>query len=97
MFARRKVSGSCVRDLERIEDLVRSRFAVGDDQIVLVSEDDTQIDGAPERMTTVLFWTAGDLRHKVRIFKAADQIAEADLPPGWLRGALLDDGDADCC
>ena len=96
MFARRSI-GTDLRDLERIEAIVRSRFAVGDDQIVLVTEEDARLPGGPERVTTILFWTGRDRRHKVRVFKPAAEVSATDLPMSWLRGALLDEGEADCC
>jgi hypothetical protein len=97
MFARRGDAKAAVKELQRIEDLVRARFDLSPGQLVLVSEDRARLSGAPNRMTTILFWTAPDERHKLRIFKPAAQVAPADIPPRWLRGALMDDGAADCC
>ena len=53
--------------------------------------------GLPERMTTILFWTARTDRHRIRIFKPAAEIGAGDLPQAYLRRALVDDGEGDCC
>jgi hypothetical protein len=97
MFARRRYPQTEVQELERIEEIVRARYAVPADQIVLVSEDENRLPGMPDRMTTILFWLAPERRCKVRVFKPASEVSHGDLPPHWLRGALLDDTDQDCC
>lgn len=84
-------------DLERVEALVRARFGVGADDLVLVSEETGRQPGLPGRMTTVLFWRGREDRHRLRIFKPVAEIDAGDLPSGWLRGALVDEGDGDCC
>ena len=99
MFARRAADAAAVdvEALERVEALVRARFGLDDAALVLVSDDATDLAGGPPRATTVLFWTAADARHRVRVFRPAGEVTEADLPPRWCRGALLDLGDIDCC
>lgn len=96
MFARRKPV-SAVADLARVEAAVRERFGLDRDRLVLVTEERARPPDLPQSATTVLFWTAAGLRHRLRIFKPAAAIAPADLPPVWLRGALVDEGDNDCC
>jgi hypothetical protein len=83
--------------LDRIEALVRARFALPSDQIVLVSEDPCTIPGFPPRDTTVRFWTDRETRYRLRIFKPAAKIGAPDLPVAWLLPSLIDDGDPDCC
>jgi len=97
MFAHRNILSASIVDLERIEQIVRSRFSVPNDQIVLVSQDQTRLPGGPALMTTVLFWMDIEDRHKLRVFKAAADVTALDLPPAWLRSALLDDVLMDCC
>ncbi len=84
-------------DLDRTEALVRARFGLSPDDIVLVTEEPARLPGAPDRMTTILFWTGTDTRHRLRLFKPVAQIGETDLPQPWLRRALRDEGEADCC
>lgn len=97
MFSRRRIDPQDRRALEWIEALVRSRYCLGDGALVLVSSEESRVTGAPGRLTRVLFWTAPDRRHKVTLFKPPTEIGADDLPPGWLRSALIDDGDDECC
>ena len=96
MFARRNAAGPEVADLERIEAAVRARYGLAPEDLVLVTEEPGRAPGQPDAMTTVLFWHVGD-RYRLRVFKRADGVTEADLPPSWLRGALRDEGEGDCC
>ena len=95
MFARRATSD--LAELDRIETLVRARYGLPDDALVLVTEEDGTLPGEPARSTTVLFWTDRDRRHRLRVFRPAAEVGAGDLPPGWLRGALTDMGDIECC
>jgi len=97
MFRRGGGQRGNLAHLDRIERWTRARFAVPDDQIVLVSEEEGRMPGFPPHLTTVLFWLAPDERYRFRIFKPAAEVEEADLPVAWLRPGLIDDGDADCC
>ena len=97
MFAHRNIISASIADLERIEKIVRARFAIPKDQIVLVSQDPARLPGGPAIMTTVLFWMDVETRHKLRVFKPAADVTALDLPPSWLRSALLDDVLMDCC
>lgn len=97
MFSRRKAGRDTLAHLDRIEAWVRDRFGVPDDQIVLVSEEEGRVPGFPPRLTTVLFWMGRDDRYRFRVFKPAAEVERSDLPLAWLRPALVDDGDADCC
>ena len=86
-----------IADLDRVEQLVRAQFDVPDRDIVLVSEELGRQPGLPKRLTTILFWIGPNARHKLRVFKPVAEVRETDLPAGWLRGALLDEGEGDCC
>jgi hypothetical protein len=86
-----------VTELDRVERLVRVTYAVKDDDIVLVSEEPGRQTGLPERLTTILFWIGSEARHRLRIFKPVAEVGETDLPAGWLRAALRDEGEGDCC
>ena len=95
MFARRVAAD--VDALERVEAMVRDRFALDAASLVLVSEDAADLPGGPPRATTILFWTTPDRRHRLRVFRPAGQVTGDDLPPRWCRGTLVDTGDGDCC
>jgi len=97
MFRRGAISPETLACLERVEDWTRTRFAVPDDQLVLVAEEDGRVPGFPPRLTTVRFWTAPDDRYRFRLFKPACAVTEDDLPLAWLLPMLKDDGDPDCC
>ena len=55
MFTRLQVSVIDAAALDRVEEIVRGHFALDEQQIVLVSEENTRVSGAPERMTAILF------------------------------------------
>lgn len=82
--------------LERVEDEIRARFGLVDDDLVLVSEAASGLPGFPDLDTTIRFWSDGQ-RYRVRVFKPVRDVAAADLPVAWLKPSLVDDGDADCC
>lgn len=82
--------------LEAVEALVRARFHLGPDDLVLVSEEAPRQPGFPSRATQVLFWR-GDIRHRFQVFRPAADVGAADIPVSWLLPSLVDDGTADCC
>jgi len=83
--------------LERVEELVRARYRIGADQIVLVSQEPGRAPGLPDHVTTILFWDGPGTRHRLRVFRPVADIAMSDLPAAWLRGTLRDEGGDDCC
>lgn len=84
-----------VEHLEDVERIVRNRFDLAADDLVLVSEDCPRLPGFPARQTTALFWVGAE-RHRLVVFAPAAAVREGDLPPVWLRPSLIDDG-TDCC
>lgn len=97
MFAGRTYLTPDIGDLERVEALVRRHFGIDEGDIVLVTEEPGREPGLPERMTTILFWTGSEARHRLRVFKPLASVGSSDLPAAWLRAALADEGEADCC
>ncbi len=86
------------RAIARVREWTRARFALGDDVTVMVAELACTVPGCPPRETVVAFWTAPDRRHHFKIFKPAAEIVSDDLPPAWLKDALVvAQGDCDCC
>jgi hypothetical protein len=73
--------------VERLKDLTRSRFDLGDSDAVMVSETACEVPGGPPLQTVVAFWTAGE-RHRFRVFKGVDAVTEEDIPPAWLKASL---------
>jgi hypothetical protein len=84
--------------LDLIRAWTRTRFALPGDQTVMVSELACAVPGCPPIETHVVFWS--DLgRHHFKIFKPLAEVAEDDLPPAFMKTALvaLDGADCDCC
>jgi hypothetical protein len=85
--------------LDRVRAWTRARFALPDDVAVTVSEVACMLAGCPPRETVITFWTAPDRRHHFKVFKPVAKVVEDDLPPRWMRDALVvpDDFVCDCC
>jgi hypothetical protein len=84
--------------LDRVRDWVRERFKLGADETVMVSQVSCAIPGCPPLETLVVFWTAAG-RHHFKVFKPVEDVVEDDLPPAFMKNALvvLDGADCDCC
>ena len=84
--------------LDRVRDWTRTRFALADDETVMVSEVACSVPGCPPIETHLVFWTAAG-RHHYKIFKPLADVVEDDLPPAFMKNALvvLDGADFDCC
>jgi len=84
--------------LARLREWTRARFGLADDVTIMVNELACGLPGCPPRETVVVFWTAPDRRHHIKIFKPAAEVVPEDLPPAWLKDALVvAEGDCDCC
>ena len=83
---------------ERVRDWTRTRFALTDDETVMVSEVACSVPGCPPVETHLVFWTAAG-RHHFKIFKPLADVVEDDLPPAFMKNALvaLEGVDCDCC
>jgi len=82
--------------VERVKDWTRARFGLGVEDTVLVVELEGSLPGFPPRETLVAFWGADERRHHFKVFKPADQVAEMDLPPAWLKESLAQTGGMEC-
>jgi hypothetical protein len=81
---------------ERLKAWTRSRFRLGEDDAVMAAEVECGLPGCPPLETVVAFW-AGETRHQFKLFKRLAEVAEADLPPAWLKPDLVDDGTGVTC
>jgi hypothetical protein len=83
---------------ERVRDWARTRFALTDDETVMISEVACGVPGCPPIETHLVFWT-GAGRHHFKIFKPLADVIEDDLPPAFMKNALvaLEGADCDCC
>jgi len=81
-----------------IEAWTRARFRLGEDIPVTVSEVACGLPGCPPLETIVAFWTAPGTRHQFKVFKPVNEVAADDLPPSWMRDALIaGEDDWGCC
>ena len=85
-FTRKTPGESAVTD--RLRDWTRARFALPPGQTVMVSELACSVPGCPPIETHVVFWS--DLgRHHYKIFKPLNAVGEDDLPPAFMKNALV--------
>jgi hypothetical protein len=85
--------------VERVKDWTRARFKLAEDAAILVSELACGLPGCPPLETVVAFWTEAEQRHQFKLFKPVTEVVEDDLPPSWMKPALIaDDGtELGCC
>jgi nitrate reductase delta subunit len=76
----------------------KARFTLTDDETLMVSELACRVPGCPPIETHVVFWTAAG-RHHFKIFKPLAQVSDDDLPPAFMKNALvaLEGFACDCC
>lgn len=84
--------------VRQVKAWTRVRFGLGDDDAVFVAEIACGLPGCPPLETTVAFWSAPDTRHDFKLFKPVIDVVEDDLPPYWMKNAIISDGTAvSCC
>ncbi len=93
-----KKSPNAAEALDRVRHWTRARFKLAADETVMVSEIACGVPGCPPVETHIVFWTALG-RHHFKIFKPLTDVIEDDLPPAFMKNALvaLDSADLDCC
>ena len=84
--------------IERVRAWTRARFALGEDETMMVSEIACTVPGCPPIETHVVFWTTAG-RHHFQVFKPLADVVEDDLPPAFMKNALvaLDGIECSCC
>jgi hypothetical protein len=85
---RRKPPGHAAA-AERVREWTRARFALPEDATIMVAEVACAVPGCPPLETLIAFWIES-ARHHFKVFKPVEGVAEDDLPPAWLKGALAD-------
>lgn len=85
--------------IELVTAWTRTRFKLGADDVVMVTQVECQLLGCPPLETVIAFWTApNNVRHHFKLFKPVVEVAETDLPPDWFKSELIDDGlGCECC
>jgi hypothetical protein len=87
-FGGKRKGAAHLAAVERLKDLTRERFALGEDDTVLVTETQCALPGFPPLDTVVAFWSADGTRHHYRVFRPAQEVVESDIPPAWMKDAL---------
>jgi nitrate reductase delta subunit len=99
MFGTINKSPDHLKALDLVAAWTRARFNLAPDAAILVSEVACSLPGCPPLETVVAFWTEGDKPHHFKLFKPVAQVVEDDLPPRWMKNALIvpEDFGAECC
>ena len=86
-----------------VEALTRARFDLNSGETVVVSEVASGLPGCPPLETVIAFWTdlpdGSTQRHHTKVFKPAHEVLADDLPPLWMKPALVVAPNfiCDCC
>jgi hypothetical protein len=83
-----KKDSADVAMFDRIRDWTRARFRLTDDETIMISEVACAVPGCPPIETHIVFWTAAG-RHHFKIFKPPAEVVEDDLPPAFMKNALV--------
>ena len=85
--------------IARVKEWVRDRFRLNEDDVVMVNELECSLPGCPPLETVIAFWTEDGQRRHYKVFKPVAEVVEDDLPPSWMKNALivLDGMGCDCC
>jgi hypothetical protein len=88
-----------VAALDQVREWTRARFKLSDDASILVAEVSCAVPGCPPLETVVAFWTDSETRHQFKLFKPLAAVVLDDLPPTWMKNALIaiEGSDLDCC
>ena len=86
MRSRSKSGDGAVAD--RARKWTQTRFQLSDDETVMVSEVACGVPGCPPVETHIVFWTAAG-RHHFKVFKPLAEVVEDDLPPAFMKNALV--------
>jgi len=89
MLRTRKKRPEHLAALDRVREWTRERFRLADDAAIMVTEVTCALPGCPPLETVVAFWTGTDTRHHFKLFKPATEVVEDDLPPTWMKNALI--------
>ena len=79
-----------VAAVDRLTAWTRARFKLPDDAAILVAEVACALPGCPPLETVVAFWTDSETRHHFKLFKPVEDVLLDDLPPTWMKNALVD-------
>ena len=99
MRSSKKDAPGRVAAVGRIKGWTRERFRLPDEAAILVSEVACGLPGCPPIETVIAFWSENDIRHHFKVFKPMAEVIEDDLPPSWMKNALIavEGAGLECC
>lgn len=99
MLGSNRKSPAQLQALEAIRQWTIQRFSLLPEETAMVTEMACSLPGCPPLETVIAFWTADGKRHHYKIFKPALDVLEDDLPPYWMKDALVvpEGMSCDCC
>ncbi len=93
-----KRSTEILQALERVRGWTRARFSLPAEAVVFVTELACGQPGCPPLETVIAFWSAPGVRHQFKLFKTVQEVVEDDLPPWWMKNALIaEEDEISCC
>jgi len=98
MLGLKKKSPERSAALARVRNWTCERFKLARDETIMVSEIACSVPGCPPVETHVVYWAQAG-RHHFKVFKPLAQVAADDLPPAFMKNALVatEGFDCDCC
>ena len=85
--------------IDRLRQLVRIHFGLGEDDAVFVTQTECKRPGCPPLQTIIMFWSPDQTRRHFKVLKPTPEVENDDLPPTWLVEALgsFEQDDSACC
>jgi nitrate reductase delta subunit len=80
----------------RLKDVVRTHFRLADDDAIMIAEVACEVPGCPPLETVIAFWCEDEKRRQLKVFKPLAEVVADDLPPWWMKSALIHDDFAEC-
>jgi len=79
-----------------LKDVVRAHFRLAEGDAIMITEVECQVPGCPPLETVIAFWCEDEKRRQMKVFKPLAQVSVDDLPPWWMKSALIHDDYAEC-
>ena len=79
-----------------LKEVVRTHFRLTEDDAIMISQIECQLPGCPPLETVVAFWCEDGKRRQFKVFKPLAEVVEDDLPPWWMKSALIHDDYVEC-
>jgi nitrate reductase delta subunit len=92
----RKKRPEAADQTRRLKEAVREHFRLAPDDTIMITELDCQVPGCPPLETVIAFWCADDQRRHLKVFKPLADVSAADLPPWWMKDAMIYDDEVRC-